>query len=559
MARCATSHSGNSLKQKIFEHLTTPQGQARIRVGSLVQQLGELRKVGSIGSNLTSSSLTRPSQLQDQLDAFSNDLDQLEQLISSQADATTLKPHENKVRIDTDVLDPTNRYARLVLLNGNGAVGQIEQLAELSVGIIGAGSLGCCVAEMLARSGVGKILLWDRGSVTNSQMNRPFFHPEHACLDRTATARHQLLSTCPDVNIRVRSGDVALDTALVADLRSGSLSQTAPVDLVIVCLRQQVHLPLINSACEDAGVRAWMWCRPDNDGMSGHILTFIPGDPEYAFKAHEYFTASDAAREVPPIASMCGTTMVLAGMVAQNAIKLMLQVGAVAYDLYYDGMSGECIDTKPRRAVPPPPDDGTAASSPPARQPLRYTPRSTSMHNVIIHRASTSPTNDASPPPHAHPASRAMPTPTPSVAPLSPSPSPSPLPTSPAVFMMKSNPAASRSRSMHFGDISALPKGPQRSSRDPTVIDVHLERGRYSVGASRSPSASPPPARSPSPPFGSSLLPVTPVSGGSVGFPTTPTAPLARIASTSSCVSSTVLARANSTLAASTLPPVHEL
>ena len=70
-----------------------------------------------------------------------------------------------------------NRYARQIILPQIGVQGQ-EKLRNRCVSIIGAGALGNVSADLLARSGIGKIKIIDRDIVEITNLQRQFIFQE---------------------------------------------------------------------------------------------------------------------------------------------------------------------------------------------------------------------------------------------------------------------------------------------------------------------------------------------------------------------------------------------
>src|SRR5260221_10848759 len=64
-----------------------------------------------------------------------------------------------------------DRYSRQVLFPGIGAEGQ-ARLAQARVTIVGCGATGTCVAGLLARAGVGRLVIIDRDYVEPSNLQR---------------------------------------------------------------------------------------------------------------------------------------------------------------------------------------------------------------------------------------------------------------------------------------------------------------------------------------------------------------------------------------------------
>ncbi|HEY2391838.1 MAG TPA: ThiF family adenylyltransferase [Candidatus Angelobacter sp.] len=64
-----------------------------------------------------------------------------------------------------------DRYSRQILFPGIGATGQ-DRLAQGHVAIVGCGATGACIAGLLARAGVGHLLIIDRDYVEPSNLQR---------------------------------------------------------------------------------------------------------------------------------------------------------------------------------------------------------------------------------------------------------------------------------------------------------------------------------------------------------------------------------------------------
>lgn len=67
--------------------------------------------------------------------------------------------------------DELNRYSRHILLNEMGVEGQ-ARLQQARVAIIGAGGLGCVVAQTLAAAGIGELTIADDDSVDLTNLQR---------------------------------------------------------------------------------------------------------------------------------------------------------------------------------------------------------------------------------------------------------------------------------------------------------------------------------------------------------------------------------------------------
>jgi len=95
----------------------------------------------------------------------------------------------------------SNPYSRLMALKRMGIVNNYERIREFSVSIVGIGGVGSVAAEMLARCGIGHLLLYDYDKVELANMNRLFFWPEQVGMTKTDAAAQTLAEINPDVLI----------------------------------------------------------------------------------------------------------------------------------------------------------------------------------------------------------------------------------------------------------------------------------------------------------------------------------------------------------------------
>ncbi|MBU4199624.1 MAG: ThiF family adenylyltransferase [Kiritimatiellae bacterium] len=110
-------------------------------------------------------------------------------------------------------LTPETRYARQVVLPEIGASGQRKLLGS-SVLIIGCGALGCIQAELLARAGVGKLVIADRDVPTIHNLQRQFLFDEDdvaAKLPKAVAAARKLKKINSTINIEEIVMDITPD------------------------------------------------------------------------------------------------------------------------------------------------------------------------------------------------------------------------------------------------------------------------------------------------------------------------------------------------------------
>lgn len=120
-------------------------------------------------------------------------------------------PHE----LDSD------RYSRQILFAPLGRAGQ-DRLAASTVAIVGCGATGAAAAAMLARAGVGKLILIDRDYVEWSNLQRQILFDEadaEAGLPKAEAARRKLAGQNSGVTVTAHIADLVpgnIDTLLSA-------------------------------------------------------------------------------------------------------------------------------------------------------------------------------------------------------------------------------------------------------------------------------------------------------------------------------------------------------
>ncbi len=107
-----------------------------------------------------------------------------------------------------------NRYARHILLDGVGGVGQ-EKLLESRVLVIGAGGLGSPVLLYLAAAGVGTLGVVDDDVVDLSNLQRQIVHSTASVgTPKVESAKQTLAAINPDVTVITHQERINPDNAL---------------------------------------------------------------------------------------------------------------------------------------------------------------------------------------------------------------------------------------------------------------------------------------------------------------------------------------------------------
>ncbi len=199
-------------------------------------------------------------------------------------------------------------YARQRILPQIGPAGQ-ERLSASTVAVIGCGALGTVQAELLARAGVGHLIVVDRDRVELTNLQRQLLYTpddvEHRRLKAlAAAARLRLIN--PGIHIDGRV--VSVGPRTIRPLIKGC-------DLVLDGTDNVETRYVLNDACVKAGVP---WVYGGAVGTEGLVMPVVPGTGP---------CLRCAFPEPPPTGSLatCDTAGVLASTTATVAA---LQVAA---------------------------------------------------------------------------------------------------------------------------------------------------------------------------------------------------------------------------------------
>ena len=223
-----------------------------------------------------------------------------------------------------------DRYSRQARFWGIGAAGQ-ARLAAGRVVVIGCGALGSLAIDLLARSGVGRLVVVDRDFVELSNLQRQLLYDEADAAAGTpkAVAAAQAVG-------RINAG-IEVE-AVVVDVTPANIEAlVAGADVVVDGTDNLETRYLINDACVKAGIP---WIYGGSVGSTGMSMTIVPGETG-CFRC--LFPTP------PPVGSMetCDTAGVLASSVVTvaaiqwtEAVKLLvgdrehLNRGLTAFDVW---------------------------------------------------------------------------------------------------------------------------------------------------------------------------------------------------------------------------------
>lgn len=247
----------------------------------------------------------RPSYIDDDMDSYLSDYFEgfaparpYVSLIASRVDDRTLM--SARVKVDGGWLDasrfltversittwrrtfarksrlPTERVARLRGAFGDEAV---ERLRDSTVAVVGAGGTGSAVIEVLARAGVGKIIVIDPDRIEQSNLERVHGSwPAHAASSefKVDVAREHVLAIDPTIEVVACIGRIpqseAVDLLVTADVAIGCTDRQHS-RLALSDIATRYLLPAI-----DCGVLL----EGDDGHVTGQIMQlvrFLPSDP----------------------------------------------------------------------------------------------------------------------------------------------------------------------------------------------------------------------------------------------------------------------------------------
>ncbi|HLC80958.1 MAG TPA: HesA/MoeB/ThiF family protein [Candidatus Nanoarchaeia archaeon] len=145
-----------------------------------------------------------------------------------------------------------------------------KKLSQSKVAVIGLGATGSVAAEMLARAGVGDILIVDRDGVESSNLSRQTLYTEQDIgKEKALTARERL----KQINSLIKI------TALAVSLDSGNIESVLGkrINLIFDCTDNLETRFLLNEFCRKNNISA-VFCGVA--GMKGFVL---PVEREFCF------------------------------------------------------------------------------------------------------------------------------------------------------------------------------------------------------------------------------------------------------------------------------------
>jgi molybdopterin/thiamine biosynthesis adenylyltransferase len=220
-------------------------------------------------------------------------------------------------------MEAGGRFAPHLALEAIGTEGQ-GRIQQSKVQLIGLGGLGCPVAQYLAASGVGELLICDFDRVSETNLARQLLYtPEDIDRLKVEVAQQRLQQLNPELIIEThqkRVDDEFLESAVVN------------VDLVIDASDNYGTRLMVNRVCQKAGTP---WVMGSCIRFEGQLMFIDPGNPELGCYRCAYGHSPETLEDCPgagifaPVAGMTGTSMAqlalarLAGLKVPEGLHLL--------------------------------------------------------------------------------------------------------------------------------------------------------------------------------------------------------------------------------------------
>jgi len=209
------------------------------------------------------------------------------------------KPQE-KIKTELEL-----RYSRQTILPEIGTEGQ-EKISKATVAIVGIGALGTVAAELLARAGVGSLILVDRDIIEETNLQRQMLFTEKDVeRSKAVVAAEKIREINSACNITVQA----------IHLSAKNIKCLEQADLILDCTDNQQTRFLINDYCKKNN-KLWIYAAAIK--TEGYVMPIFPNQA-----CLRCFT-KEAQLETCATAGVLGTiTATIAAIQATLALKII--------------------------------------------------------------------------------------------------------------------------------------------------------------------------------------------------------------------------------------------
>ncbi|MBI2573326.1 HesA/MoeB/ThiF family protein [Candidatus Woesearchaeota archaeon] len=159
-----------------------------------------------------------------------------------------------------------SRYARQEILPQIGLTGQ-KKISDAIVAIVGLGALGSVTAELLARAGVGTILLIDRDVVERSNLQRQVLYAE-SDIGKSKVAAGQVRLQSVNGEIKIIPYAISLDARNISLLKN--------VKVIVDCTDNMYTRFVLNDYCRKNKIPLIYGSAIQT---SGYVMSVLPTGP----------------------------------------------------------------------------------------------------------------------------------------------------------------------------------------------------------------------------------------------------------------------------------------
>ena len=199
-----------------------------------------------------------------------------------------------------------SRYARQTALPEIEIEGQ-QKISKATVAVIGIGALGTVSAELLARAGVGTLILVDRDVVEETNLQRQMLFTE-ADVGRSK-------AVVAGEKIREINSSIAVEIQAI-HLSSLNIKCLQKADLILDCTDNQKTRFLINDYCK---LKKKKWIYAAAIKTEGYVMPIFPEGP-----CLRCFTKETELETCATAGVLGTTTTIIAGLQTTTALKVLL-------------------------------------------------------------------------------------------------------------------------------------------------------------------------------------------------------------------------------------------
>ncbi len=226
-------------------------------------------------------------------------------------------------------------YSRLMILREVGVAG-LKKLMDSRVVIIGCGATGTAIAELLVRTGVGKLRVVDRDFVELSNITRSHLHTYEdgkTRVPKAVSCVNKLRKINPFSNVEYS----------VTEFNSRTAEEVVRgFDIIVDATDNFQTRYLINEVAVKWGIP---WIYVGVEAWYGSVALFEPGKTA-CFKCLIPKAPPEDVNACDVRGVMGSVVSVVSGIAATEVIKYLLGLGRPGYLIVYDGMVNKLVEIK---------------------------------------------------------------------------------------------------------------------------------------------------------------------------------------------------------------------